>query len=25
MPKEATLDCMRLFAEEVAPKVRNGL
>jgi hypothetical protein len=25
MPKEATLDCMRLFAEEVAPKVRSGL
>lgn len=25
MPKEATLDCIRLFAEEVAPKVRRGL
>ena len=25
MPKEATLDCMQLFAEEVAPKVRSGI
>ncbi|MEC7202083.1 MAG: LLM class flavin-dependent oxidoreductase [Pseudomonadota bacterium] len=25
MPQEATLDCMRLFAAEVAPKVKSGL
>ena len=25
MPKEATLDCLRLFAEEVVPIVRSGV